>query len=228
MAMSRRERRGRRQRVRAGGVGAAGAARGPRSTDRRVRDAAHEPVHLRPRGDDRALRRDQSGRPPRPRRDRRRDRVGGAVLQLRAWLSRWRLDRELADGGDPHEPLLCARATKLTHPRVREAIASRLERAIAEAECAPRRRLSAAIPVRREAVREARPLMLSLAVALREPGPLSPQGIARAEILVSDGGSSLYWDGSSLYRDDRPGDLPADLRSATAALHMGRKLEDNG
>jgi hypothetical protein len=111
---------------------------------------------------------------------------------------------------------------------VREAIASRLERAIAEAECGPRPTLSAAIPVRREAVREARPLMLSLAVALREPGPLSPQGIARAEILVRDGGSSLYWDGSSLYRDDRPADLPADLRSATAALHMGRKLEDNG
>jgi hypothetical protein len=46
-------------------------------------------------------------------------------------------------------------------------------------------------------------------------------------MLVADGGSSLYWDGSSLYRDDRPGDLPADLRSAIAALHMGRKLEDN-
>jgi hypothetical protein len=154
--------------------------------------------------------------------------VAGAVLRLRARLSRWRLDRELAGGGDPHEPLLRARATKLTHPRVREAIASRLERAIAEAECGPRRRLSAAIPVRREAVREARPLILSLAIALREPGALSPQGIARAELLVSDGASSLYWDGSSLYRDDRPRDLPADLRSAIAALHMGRKLEDNG
>ena len=46
-------------------------------------------------------------------------------------------------------------------------------------------------------------------------------------MLVTDGGSSLYWDGSSLYRDDSPGDLSADLRSAIAALHMGRKLEDN-
>lgn len=186
MVMSRRERRGHPQRVRVGDAGAAGAARSPLSTDRRVRDAAHEPVHLPPRGNERALRRAQADRPPRPGRDRRRDRVAGAVLHLR-WLSRWRLDRDLADGGDPHEPLLRVRATKLTSPRVREAIASRLERAIAEAECAPRRRFSPAIPVRREAVREARPLILSLAIALREPGELSPQGIARAEMLVADG-----------------------------------------
>jgi hypothetical protein len=142
-------------------------------------------------------------------------------------LSRWRLDRELAGGGDPHEPLLRARATKLAHSRVREAIASRLESAIAEAESGPRHTLSAAIPVRREAVREARPLILSLAIALREPGTPSPEGVARAEMLVSDGGSSLYWDGSSLYRDDSSRDLPTDLRSAIAALHMGRKLEDS-
>jgi hypothetical protein len=70
--------------------------------------------------------------------------------------------------------------------------------------------------------------MLSLALALREPGPLSPQGIARAELLVTDGGSSLYWDGSTLYRDDSPRDLPTDLRSAIAALHLGPKLEGNG
>jgi hypothetical protein len=149
------------------------------------------------------------------------------VLSLLAWLKRWRLDRELAAGSDLYEPLLRARAKKLTHARVREAIASRLERAIAAAEGGPRRRLSAAIPVRREAVREARPLMLSLALALREPGPLSPQGIARAELLVTDGGSSLYWDGSTLYRDDSPRDLPTDLRSAIAALHLGPKLEGN-
>ncbi len=166
-------------------------------------------------------------RSPRPGRDDPRDAVGEIVLHLRAWLSRWRLDRELAAGGDPHEPLLGVRARKLTHPRRREAIASRLEWAIAEAESRPGRSLSAAIPVRREAVREARPLMLSLALELREPGPLSPQGIARAEMLVTDGGSSLYWDGRSLYRDDSPGDLPTDLRSAIAALHMGRTLEDD-
>jgi hypothetical protein len=78
--------------------------------------------------------------------------------------------------------------------------------------------------VRREAVREGRPLILSLAIALREPDELSPQGIARAEILVADGGSSLYWDGSALYGDDSPGDLPTDLRSAIAALHLGPRL----
>lgn len=149
------------------------------------------------------------------------------VLSLRAWLKRWRLDRELAAGGDPHEPLRRVRATKLTRLRTRRAIASRLESAIAAAESPPRRTLSPAIPVHRGAVREARPLILSLANALREQGRLSAQGIARAEMLVTDGGSSLYWDGSTLYGDNRPRDLPTDLRSAIAALHLGPKLEDD-
>ena len=39
-----------------------------------------------------------------------RDAVGEIVLHLRAWLSRWRLDRKLAAGADPHEPLLGVRA----------------------------------------------------------------------------------------------------------------------
>ena len=120
-------------------------------------------------------------RSPRPGHDDPRDAVGEIVLHFRAWLSRWRLDRELAAGGDPHEPLLGVRARKLTHPRRREALASRLEWAIAEAESRPERSLSAAIPVRREAVREARPLMLSLALELREPFTLEKPGAAVAD-----------------------------------------------
>jgi hypothetical protein len=116
---------------------------------------------------------------------------------------------------------------KLAQFRTRQVIVSRLESAIAEAESRPRRRFSAALPVRREAVRDARPLILSLVNVLREPGPLSPQGIARAEMLVIDGGSSLYWDGSTLYSDDRPHDLATDVRSAIAALELGPKLEGN-
>jgi hypothetical protein len=131
---------------------------------------------------------------------------------MRARLRWWQLDQELAAGADPHQPRLRMRATMLTHPRTRESIASRLESAVAEAESRPPDRLSAAIPVRRETVREARPLMLSLALALREPGRVSPQGVARAELLVKDGGSPLYW--------NEGGDLLVELRSATAALDL--------
>jgi hypothetical protein len=167
-------------------------------------------------------------RPARQGENLRRSRSGRKLLlTVLAWLKRRRLDRELAAGSDLHEPLLRTRATQLLDPRVREAIASRLESAIAEAERGPPPALSAAIPVRRQAVREAQPLMLSLAIALREPGPVSPQGIARAEMLVIDGGSSLYWDGSTLYRDDSLRDLPTDLRSAIAALRLGPTLDTN-
>jgi hypothetical protein len=154
--------------------------------------------------------------PPRPNHNGRRA-AAGTVLRMRAWLSRRRLDRALAAGAAPSSSLLRQRARKLTGARMRELVASSVERAVSRAEH-PNPPLSSAVPVSATAVREAKPALLSLAFALRDPDPVSPQGVARAWRLVTDGGSPLY--------DPHPNRLSEEVRAATAALHLGPMLDD--
>ena len=63
-------------------------------------------------------------------------------------------------------------------------------------------------------------MILKLSRELRE-GSVSPQGVARAVLLLTDGGGVLYRTGAE-------GDLDTALRSACAALRLGPRLEDGG
>jgi hypothetical protein len=139
-----------------------------------------------------------------------------AVLSLRARLSHRRLDRELGAGAVPDTPLLQQRARTLAGARMRERVASGLEGAVAEGK-RTHWKLTAAVSIDARAVNDAEPLLLTLALTLRQPGPVSAQGVALALTLLTDGESSLYYGEGS-------GDLAREVRAATDALHRGPML----
>jgi hypothetical protein len=113
-------------------------------------------------------------------------------LHVRVAWARESLDRRLAEGADPAtEPLLDARAARILAPSSRASLAAGLERVVATAD-EPPARLSAAVPVRRSAVRGARDELLRLAGELRHMRDPRAEGVAMAEQLLTDGASPLY------------------------------------
>ncbi|MBS1888167.1 MAG: hypothetical protein JSU06_13360 [Actinobacteria bacterium] len=128
---------------------------------------------------------------------------------MRAQFGRARLDQELAAGVRPDsDPLLRERAQILLSRESRLRMASGIDRARRQAERPARH--TAQVPVRTQAVRDAAPALERLAYRMRGHLPISPQGAAKTNILLTDGSGPLYSpDGS---------DLKAAARSALAAL----------
>jgi len=126
----------------------------------------------------------------------------------------WRagaLDRQLAAGVSPGaSPLLAIRGRRLTSRRFRRRIAAGLERVVRDAEATTRGFTASVRPDRRE-VLAARTLLATLDRRLRADEPVTPQGIALLESLLTDGTSPLY-------RPTEPGALGSRLRAAAAAL----------
>jgi hypothetical protein len=136
----------------------------------------------------------------------------GLRLSLRALLQRTALDARLARGADPDgAPELALRARQLrslsTRRPLGRAILSIIERADAT-----RPALSSAIPVSREAIDYARPALIQLAIALRSPEPVRPEGVAQVLTLLRDGAGSLY------ARETQPSTLYFDARRALLAM----------
>jgi hypothetical protein len=160
-----------------------------------------------------------------PRRSHSRHGLGSIWLRLRVWLHHWRLDHEIASGGAPTSPLLRMRAAALIEPRRRKRLAVHFDRLVDEVAKLPPR-MSAAAPLNRPAIEEAGPLLLGLARDLRDPGPVSPQGVARAVLLLTDGGGPLYGTQPPLFAVDEPSEaLSVAVRSASAALFLGPQGE---
>jgi hypothetical protein len=116
-------------------------------------------------------------------------------LWMHAWLARTELDRRLAEGTNPTtDPLRAMRARQLGSRRYRRALSAGLRRLAAEG-CAtgPGRRI-AVPPVNRDAVREAREPLLSLARKLLESEHPCPRAVALASYLVCDAQSPAYWE----------------------------------
>jgi hypothetical protein len=115
-------------------------------------------------------------------------------LRLRVYLTRARLNRQIA-AGCPCESTaaLALRARQLTHRRTRQRVARSL-RAIVEyvaySERVRGRPPFSAVVIDRAAVRDGREAMLGLAERLDDAGLVSPQGVALAQALLSDGVSS--------------------------------------
>ena len=132
-----------------------------------------------------------------------------------ALVARWRaaeLDRQLAAGASPMaSALLAIRCQRLTSRRYRKRVAAGLTRAVRDAEEARALRFSAAIRPHRSEVIAARAVLATLDRRLRAPEPVSAQGVARLESLLTDGTSPLY-------RPTEPGALGSRLRAAAAAL----------
>jgi hypothetical protein len=112
---------------------------------------------------------------------------------MRVHLHRGRLDRQLADGLAPeafHDRAL--RATQLAGMRTRRQVARSLRRLVEHAERPAGGLLGSAVPVCRRSVLAWREGLLGLAERLEQPVPLDPRGVARALVLLTDGGGPFY------------------------------------
>jgi len=113
--------------------------------------------------------------------------------RLRVQLHRGRLDRELADGFSPDAfEDRALRASQLARMPARRRVARSLRELVRVAEQPRGAFLSSAVPVSRRAVIPWREGLLGLAERLERPEPVNPCGVARALVLITDGGGPLY------------------------------------
>jgi hypothetical protein len=122
------------------------------------------------------------------------DSPGGPVLlRLRVFVTRRRLDRQIAAGHTCDAPALDLRARQLTDLRSQQAAANSLRRVVGHVDrlgAGPD--LSAAV-IDRAAVRASREAILGLADRLNRAGEVSPQGMVLARELITEGATSpLY------------------------------------
>lgn len=80
---------------------------------------------------------------------------------------------------------------RLVSQRSRRRMAAWIDRAIERAQH-PRRGFSAAVPISSEAADDARDALLALALRLREPGYVDPDGMRTVKTLLVDGAGPLY------------------------------------
>lgn len=142
-------------------------------------------------------------------------RGGGLWRRVRlALIAGWHaaeLDRQLAAGVSPWESeLLAIRSERLTGKRYRARMAAGLARVVRDADATTRGFTAAVRPDRREVI-AARTVITTLDRRLRAAEPVSAQGVALLESLLTDGTSPLY-------RPTEPGALGSRLRAAAAAL----------
>jgi len=115
------------------------------------------------------------------------------ALRLRVHLHRERLDRQIARGLAPeafHDRAL--RATQLAGMPTRRQVARSLRRLVTHAELPAGGLLTSAVPVCRRSVLPWREAILGLADRLEQPVALDPCGVARALVLITDGGGPFY------------------------------------
>ena len=126
------------------------------------------------------------------------------------------LDVELGAGvASWHTPLHAARALQLTEPRRRFRLAARLDRLVADAHRPPftGRRATGAVAVApcRTSVLGCASQVADLAAILRDPAPVTAEGVARLQTLLCDGGGPLY-------TADRTGELQRSLHRITRLI----------
>jgi hypothetical protein len=138
------------------------------------------------------------------------------ALRLEVRWRHWSLDERLAAGFDPaSDPALAVRAEQLCSARHRRRLAAWIQRLALESDAAGRRRLSAAVPVVREQVAEARDSLLRLASELCSTEPVRPRGVAIIQRLLSDSDSAIY-------SDTARGAVELQVQAALSALEMER------
>lgn len=152
--------------------------------------------------------------------------AGASVkLRLRVHLTRGTLDRQIASGR-PYlsTPALALRAHQLAEPRTRRRVARTLREIVEYADRRAAGAVFSAVVVEPVAVRNARHPILGLVERLEGPAQLNPAGIARAQVLITDGLSPLFDRNSprtatqAIYevQDALEGDLPDVPRDAAA------------
>jgi hypothetical protein len=135
-------------------------------------------------------------------------------LPVRVWLHRRSLKRALAAGADPgSSPELAYRAEQLTSHRCRRALAASLHRTLREA-LEPPAPFTAAVPLQRREILEARDDIERLAQDLLAPGDMPARGVVLVQDLLTQGSSPLFTPGPE-------GQLERAVRQARAALLLG-------
>jgi hypothetical protein len=138
----------------------------------------------------------------------------GCIASLSARVRALSVERELAAGTVSWQSTVhAARSLQLTGARSRHRLAAALERLIDDAARPAGRSPSAAIPPCRGPVREAAPLILSIARRLRSSEPVDARGVAMLRTLICDGAGPCY-------ADCPPGTLSAALRVARRSLSV--------
>jgi hypothetical protein len=121
------------------------------------------------------------------------DRPASVGLRLRVRFRRWRLDHELADASPRAASEDWAlRARQLAHPITCRELARSLRHLLASAEDPGAVRLSSSVPVVREVVMSWREALLGVAEHLERSTPVNARGVARVQVLVTDGAGPLY------------------------------------
>jgi hypothetical protein len=114
-------------------------------------------------------------------------------LRLRVRLHRWQLDRELAEGcfcdASRQREL---RAGQLSDPLTSRKLAASLRQLVAGTQRPRASSLGSAVPVVREAVLGWQEGLLGLAEQLERARALNPRGVARVQVLLTDGSGPLY------------------------------------
>jgi hypothetical protein len=136
------------------------------------------------------------------------------ALRVRVAVRSDALTRELAAGAPPGlSRELALRASRLVSERHRQQLTRALRRAIRDAHEPPMTRSSMSI-VDRVAVSDAEVAINALITRLTSHRPVSAQGAAMVEWLVTDGVDS------PLYSDAEPGTLRREILAATIALEL--------
>src|SRR6185295_5178707 len=124
----------------------------------------------------------------------------GLLVRAQARIRGRPLDRALADGEDPASSrVLTRRAAWLTSPKNRRSLGRSIDRLLE-----PRRKrleASPAIQPHRRELAAARLQLARVAALLEVDEPVYAQGVARVQLLLTDGGSALYapqWKGQLL------------------------------
>lgn len=113
-------------------------------------------------------------------------------VRLLTRIRRAKLDRALAGGTDPDSSrMLSLRATVLISAARRRSLAGRLRRILDDA-VEGRRYADPRVPLARTEILRAQDRIEELIELLEQSDPVDPQGIARLEVLLTDGGSPLY------------------------------------
>jgi hypothetical protein len=124
--------------------------------------------------------------------------------------------RALAAGADPlASPELAPRAAQLISRRERATIARSLHRTVRDA-YASRPTIGGPVLIRRGAVRHAEDVITAVISRLEGPHPVSPQGMAQIERLLTNA------DNSPLYNDAAPGALRRTMSAVLCALEPDR------
>jgi hypothetical protein len=115
-------------------------------------------------------------------------------LQVRA--RRHQLDAKLAAGADPNnDELLNWRAHELTSADMRKRVADSFDEAMGRIPMS-NRQAPTAVFMDSDAVRVALRELRELVDRLNGPDPVSPQGVARAQRLLTEGASPIYAPGN--------------------------------